>query len=86
MTDLIERLRGTWAWSHGRPVNPDGPEAADEIERLRKENKLLRKATQGLINNACAACDENYIILCTKKEWDSHVKATAFARTALEGK
>ncbi len=36
MTDIVERLRGTWAWSHGRPVNPDGPEAADEIELLRK--------------------------------------------------
>lgn len=35
MTDIVERLRGTWAWSHGRLVNPDGPEAADEIERLR---------------------------------------------------
>jgi len=35
MTDITERLRGTWAWSHGRPVNPDGPEGADEIELLR---------------------------------------------------
>ena len=32
--DLVKRLRATWAWSHDRPVNPDGAEAADRIEQL----------------------------------------------------
>ena len=34
MGDLLERLRSTWAWSHDRLVNPNGPEAADRIEAL----------------------------------------------------
>ena len=36
MTDIVERLR-EWPSNHD-----DAIEAADEIERLRKENKLLR--------------------------------------------
>ena len=34
MDDLLGRLRSTWAWSHDRPVNPDGADAADRIEQL----------------------------------------------------
>lgn len=47
MSDIVERLR--WGFlkkedgSH-YPVNPDGPEAADEIERLRD---ALRKIADG---------------------------------------
>ena len=36
MTDIVERLR-EWPSNHD-----DAIEAADEIERLRKENELLR--------------------------------------------
>lgn len=37
MTDITERLRRKWP--AGGKVNPDGEEAADEIERLRAELK-----------------------------------------------
>lgn len=43
--DIVERLRTTEPDQNGsRPkwyINPDGTEAADEIERLRKANKRL---------------------------------------------
>lgn len=50
MSDIVERLRQTKGSSnlwpdaeHGRVlINPDGPEAANEIERLRAENLTLR--------------------------------------------
>jgi DNA-directed RNA polymerase subunit RPC12/RpoP len=44
--DIVERLRsvggieGTTRWY----INPDGPEAADEIEKLREERSLYREA------------------------------------------
>jgi hypothetical protein len=40
MSDLLERLRAT---TDGATVNPDGLEAADEIERLRARNVALEK-------------------------------------------
>lgn len=49
MTDLVERLRRTEegeGWQGNcRPValvNPDGPEAASELERMRREVEALR--------------------------------------------
>ena len=36
-SDIVERLRRTERFQEfDKPVNPDGPEAADIIERLRK--------------------------------------------------
>lgn len=57
-----------------------------QMNDLRLENERLRAALRGMIDNACAACDEDYVIRATKKEWDAHVNATAKARAALEGK
>lgn len=34
MIDLKERLKSTWAHSHGKLINPDGPEAVERIEEL----------------------------------------------------
>lgn len=36
MTDLVERLKRWSPMDGGRRINPDGPEAAAEIERLRE--------------------------------------------------
>jgi hypothetical protein len=58
-------------------------QAADEITRLREEVARLRGALKGMLDNACAACDEDYVIRVTKREWDAHVKATDIARAAL---
>lgn len=46
MTDIVEKLRSTWAHSHNTLVNPNGPEGADEIKRLREENKKLRETVE----------------------------------------
>ncbi len=48
----------------------------------------LVKALQGLVDNACAACEVLpkgiYRVDATKGEWNRHVKATAFAKSILE--
>lgn len=36
----------------------------------------LLDALKGMVLNACSACDENYVIRCTKAEWEAHVAAT----------
>ena len=57
MMDIVERLRRTelhhvWDDLEGKMVgkmfsaNPDGPEAADEIERLRKEVERIADLTE----------------------------------------
>lgn len=63
-----------------------------EVRKLQEELKAadgrirrLEAALKGMVDNACAACDEDYVIRATKAEWDAHVKATAQARSALEG-
>jgi hypothetical protein len=59
--DIVERLRRTelhhvWDDLEGKMVgkmfsaNPDGPEAADEIERLRKEVDELKDLMQATVN------------------------------------
>ena len=48
MYDLLKRLRSA-DFIHDRFVNPDGPEAADEIERLREEIKECADANAKLI-------------------------------------
>lgn len=54
MTDIVERLRsvggleGTGRWY----INPDGPEAADEIEQLRKQVHLLKSNLSIIEDNA----------------------------------
>ena len=42
--DIVERLRSVGGTEGATRyyVNPDGPEATDEIERLREENKELK--------------------------------------------
>lgn len=46
-TTLLERLRETWCGYYGTDephlVNPDGPEAADMLERLCAENAELQE-------------------------------------------
>ena len=42
MTDIVERLRSLVILDEVGSDNPLGREAADEIERLRTENKRLR--------------------------------------------
>ncbi len=54
-----------------------------EIARLNAVVERLRAALIGMVDNACAACDEDYVIRATKREWDAHVKATDIARAAL---
>ena len=52
MNDIVERLRFRFtdpAKVRGILVNPDGPEAADEIERLRKENGRLDSKNRELL-------------------------------------
>lgn len=51
--DLVKRLRAAeleyiegQPVGHGPPINPDGPEAADEIERLSAANAELVKAAK----------------------------------------
>ena len=51
--------------------------------RLKAEVEWLRGALKGMLDTACAACDEDYVIRVTKREWDAHVKATDIARAAL---
>lgn len=64
--------------------HPDGNLVDAEFAReLERENAKLREALQGMVDNACAACDENYVIRATKKEWDAHVAATNQACAAL---
>jgi hypothetical protein len=41
--DLVLRLRQL-RLCEPYPINPDGPDAADEIERLRAENERMREA------------------------------------------
>ena len=59
--DIVERLRRTelhhvWDDLEGKMVgkmfsaNPDGPEAADEIERLREEVDELKDLMQATVN------------------------------------
>ena len=62
-----------------------------EVRKLQEELKAadgrirrLEAALKGMVDNACAACDEDYVIRATKVEWDAHVKATAQARSVLE--
>ena len=54
MSDIVERLRepngkGVNALGHHPLINPDGPEAADEITRLRAEVERLREALGDII-------------------------------------
>ena len=73
--DIVERLRRTelhhvWDDLEGKmvgkmfSVNPDGPEAADEIERLREEVKELEEIME---ENKCAV---GYLI--TKRVLKQH--------------
>ena len=73
--DIVERLRRTelhhvWDDLEGKMVgkmfsaNPDGPEAADEIERLREEVKELEEIME---ENKCAV---GYLI--TKRVLKQH--------------
>jgi hypothetical protein len=55
MTDIVERLRFRFtdpAKVRGILVNPDGPEAADEIERLLTANDNLRMEITALLHIA----------------------------------
>ena len=45
--DIVERLRSRQPYPLdpvGYLINPDGPEAADEIERLRREREIFSQA------------------------------------------
>jgi len=45
--DIVERLRSRQPYpldAVGYLINPDGPEAADEIERLRREREIFSQA------------------------------------------
>jgi hypothetical protein len=59
--DIVEKLRATEMRETGQElggipitkltqINPDGPEAADEIELLRKERDGLREAIQKILD------------------------------------
>jgi hypothetical protein len=73
MSDLVERLR--WhsedqATGKLRLTNPDGPEAADEIEALEAENARLREALEfyadlktyetQYVTRECGCCEDYY--------------------------
>ena len=79
--DLITALR-----AENERLKEWNREIALNAREFAAENERLRAALRGMIDNACAACDEDYVIRATKKEWDAHVNATAKARAALEGK
>ena len=69
MTDskaLIERLRAKYTVTDEfstirRPVNPDGFEAADHIEKLEADNALLREALEDFV--ACVGVSDDPDIL-----------------------
>jgi len=72
MTDIVERLRsvggieGTGQWY----INPDGPEAADEIARLRAALTAMRDHAKAFSNHS----------------WDTHADYFRVASAALEKK
>ena len=70
MTDskaLIERLRAKYTVTDEfstirRPVNPDGFEAADAIEKLEADNARLREALEGVLTGSTdIECGERVI-------------------------
>ena len=83
--DIVERLRATEMRDTGYElggipiekltrINPDGPEAADEIELLRKERDGLREAFQNYMDHVgcgtairCEHCDAARAALKEKK-------------------
>ena len=69
MMDIVERLRRTelhhvWDDLEGKMVgkmfsaNPDGPEAADEIDLLRDEVRILKTGLQNIKKCICHRGDE----------------------------
>ena len=71
--DIVEQLRCTelhhvWDDLEGKMVgkmfsaNPDGPEAADEIERLREDRERLQYA----LMKVCNSLDDNLPAIITK--------------------
>ncbi len=93
--DIIERLRfvggieGTTRWY----INPDGPEAADEIERLREELEDMHRrerstAVQNLGNEG-QLCDEierlrDALATVATSEISTIEEIKLFARAALK--
>jgi len=74
MSNIIERLR--WhsedqATGKLRLTNPDGPEAAAEIERLRAENERLREAKDGAYE------ERNRVVALLASVFPSGVRKTA---------
>ena len=73
---LIERLRQVCGDTTRYYVNPDGPEAADEIERL-------REALNGLLDEA----EDVFVCMADATGVDRHNYPESFlkARAALKG-
>jgi hypothetical protein len=75
MTDIVERLRkieGSASWYR----NPDGLEAADEIERLRAD--LLTADGQNMELSARLATAERLLRICRERsdfDYDEDAKA-----------
>lgn len=51
--------------------------------RLIAASPDLLEALEGMVENACASCNDGYVIRCTKEEWEAHVRATHAARAAI---
>lgn len=66
-------------------ITPNGMRENTAIAdaRLMAAAPDLLDALRGMVLNACSACDENYVIRCTKAEWEAHVAATNRAIAAI---
>ena len=90
--DIVERLRRTelhhvWDDLEGKMVgkmfsaNPDGPEAADEIERLRRANKVQSCTIRSLQYSKSKIVYETHIAV---KTLDSEKEANAILTDEIE--
>jgi hypothetical protein len=93
--ELVARLRREWPVSTlnpmlgSKPVNPDGPKAADRIEALLKERDAALRGRDKVIGLAADALDiadaliDKHLGTDTPKEWDRAFRRVANARAAL---
>ena len=85
--DIVERLRsvggieGTTRWY----INPDGPEAADEIERLREALEVETNLSQSFANQISKQTLENkHLWDALKKIYEKPLDAIEIASATLE--